>query len=82
MISQEITLDKLLDDIESQIEILMAIAQDSTILTEQLRLLHEARDLLRSQDLEIVRLTELIDPDDFTDFSTSLENQYQKDSPE
>ncbi len=79
MISQEITLDKLIEDIDQQIEILTAIANDSAILGEQLRLVQEARDLLLSQEMEIIRLVELIDPDDFNDHTTLIEKQLQKD---
>lgn len=75
MISQEITLDKLIDDIDQQIEILTAIANDNAILMEQLRLLHESRELLLNQDLEISRLIEVIDPDDFVDHSTLIDKQ-------
>ncbi len=63
MISQEITLDKLIEDIDSQLEILTAIAADNAILNEQLRLLNETRELLLSQELEMNRLADLIDPD-------------------
>ena len=79
MISQDITLDKLFEDIDHQIEILMAIAHDSSILTEQLRLMQESRELLRTQNLEIARLTEMIDPDALADFSTLMEKQADKD---
>ena len=75
MIGQDITLDKLCEDIDHQIEILNAIAHDSTILTEQLRLMQESRELLRTQDLEIARLTEMIDPDNLGDLSTLMEKQ-------
>ena len=53
MISQEITLDKLIEDIDRQIEILTAIANDNAILNEQLRLILESRELLLSQEMEI-----------------------------
>ena len=56
MISQEITLDKLIADIDQQIEILIAIANDNAILTEQLRLLNESRKTLLFQELEMNRL--------------------------
>ena len=61
MISDEITLDKLINDIDQQIEVLTAIAKDNLILNEQLRLLIESSDVLRAQELEISRLAELID---------------------
>lgn len=61
MISDDITLDKLIHDIDQQIEVLTAIAQDNPILSEQLRLLNESRELLLSQEMEISRLTDLID---------------------
>ena len=63
MISDNITLDKLLSDIDQQIEILTAMAQDNLILNEQLRLLNESRDFLIAQELEISRMAELIDED-------------------
>lgn len=63
MISQNIDTDKLIADIDQQIEILVAIAGDNAILSEQLRLLLEARELILNQELEIDRLAELIDPD-------------------
>lgn len=80
MISQEIALDKLIDDIDIQIEILTVIADDSAILSEQLRLLHESREQLLSQNLEISRLNELIDPDDIHDHTTQLEHQIEQQS--
>ena len=61
MISDDITLDKLINDIDQQIEVLTAIAKDNLILNEQLRLLNESRDILQAQELEISRLAELID---------------------
>ena len=61
MISDDITLDKLINDIDQQIEVLTAIAKDNLILNEQLRLLNESSDVLRAQELEISRLEELID---------------------
>jgi len=70
VIGDNIDIDKLLDDIDQQIEILGAIAGDNAILTEQLRLLHESREIIVSQGLEIERLAELIDPDDLEDLST------------
>ena len=73
MISDEISLDKLIDDIDQQIEILNAIAGDNAILVEQLRLLNESREMLLLQDLEMGRLMELIDPDDLLDHSTALD---------
>jgi hypothetical protein len=73
MLSQDITLDKLIADIDQQIEILSAIAGDNPILIEQLRLLNEARELLRYQELEMNRLAELIDPDELLDHATMID---------
>jgi hypothetical protein len=73
MISGDIDLDKLLDDIDQQLEILSAIAADNAILNEQLRLLQATREALLDQDLQISRLSELIDPDQDMDFSTLME---------
>jgi hypothetical protein len=73
MISDDITLDKLLSDIDQQIEILTAISQENPILVEQLRLLNESRELLLWQELENQRLAELIDPDDLMDHATAID---------
>ena len=79
MISLEIVLDKLIEDIDQQVEILTAIANDNSILTEQLRLLLESRELLLGQELEISRLMEMIDPDDFVDHSTLIDKQSEQE---
>ena len=75
MISGDIDLDKLVDDIDQQIEVLSAIAADNAILNEQLRLLHATREALLNQTLEITRLLELIDPDDEIDLTTLMERK-------
>jgi hypothetical protein len=83
MISKDIDIDKLIDDIDQQIEILSAIAGDNAILTEQLRLLNEARETILLQVLEVGRLEELIDPDNFEDHSTIIDrNDLRKQSPD
>ncbi|MCB1645571.1 MAG: hypothetical protein KDI36_08965 [Pseudomonadales bacterium] len=63
MIGADINLDKLLTDIDQQLEVLTAIANDNPILTEQLRLLYEAREALLSMELEVGRLSDMIDDD-------------------
>jgi len=78
VISQEIALDKLIDDIDVQIEILTAISDNNAILSEQLRLLYESREQLLSQNLEISRLSELIDPDNLHDHTTQFEHQVEQ----
>ncbi|MDA0978348.1 MAG: hypothetical protein O3B72_07320 [Proteobacteria bacterium] len=75
MISEDIDLDKLIDDIDQQLEILTAIAADNPILNEQLRVLGESRETLLNQQLEIGRLYELIDPDDLEDHSTTIDRR-------
>ena len=79
MISGDIDLDKLLEDIEQQVEILSAIAADNAILNEQLRLLQATRDALIGQEQEISRLAEMIDPDNDMDFSTLMELRQQSE---
>lgn len=79
MISDDIDIDKLIDDIDQQIEVLSAIAADNAILNEQLRLLHAAREAVLNQILEITRLSELIDPDDETDLTTLMERRQSAD---
>ncbi len=75
MISGDIDLDKLIADIDQQLDLLAAIAADSAILNEQLRLLHAARDTLLGQSFEIERLSELVDPDDDMDLTTLMERR-------
>ncbi len=78
MISGEISLDKLVWDMDQQIEVLSAIAADNAILNEQLRLLHEAREMLINQSLEMSRLVEMLDPDQDADFSTQMEGSAEQ----
>jgi len=78
VISQEIALDKLIDDIDVQIEILTAISDNNAILSEQLRLLYESREQLLGQNLQISRLSELIDPDNLHDHTTQFEHQVEQ----
>lgn len=54
MISDDITFDKLLQDIDTQLEVLSAIAADNPILSEQLRVLNEAREQLLYQDMKSI----------------------------
>lgn len=79
MVSSNINIDKLVDDIDQQIEILLAIAGDNAILGEQLRLLLESRETILNQGLEIERLEGMIDPDDFDDHSTMIDRQQASD---
>lgn len=80
MMTGDIDLDKLLEDIEQQLEILSAIAADNAILNEQLRLLSAAKDALINQEFENAHLMELIDPDADIDFSTLMEQRQQEES--
>ena len=73
MISDNISLDKLIADIDQQIEVLTAIAGESAILQEQLRILQESREALINQDLELERLLELLDKDNIPEFTTIIE---------
>ena len=75
MLSEDITLDKLIADIDQQIEILLAIAADNPILVEQLRLLNESRELILFQSLEMGRLADMIDPDLLNDQLTIIDRQ-------
>jgi hypothetical protein len=81
MISGDIDLDKLVDDIDQQLEILTAIAADNAILNEQLRLLQACREAVLSQSLEITRLLEMVDPDETSPLSelTTILERYQLD---
>ena len=63
MISEDVVFDRFMADLDAQIEILSSIAGDNRILTEQLRLLLESRELVYQQAKEIERLVELLDPD-------------------
>ena len=73
MISEDIYLDKLIADIDEQIEVIGAIAGDSAILLEQFRILQECRDVLVNQSLNIERLSELIDEEKHPELAIILE---------
>ncbi len=73
MLSENITIDKLIYDIDQQIEILTAIANDNAILAEQLRLLLESREMIINQQLETERLADLIGSDNITDHATIID---------
>ena len=79
MITDNITLDKLLFDIDLQIEVLNAIAADNAILNEQLRLLLESREMLVLQEMEMHRLEDLIDQNDLGDHATTIDQQADED---
>ena len=79
MITDNITFDKLLSDIDLQIEVLNAIAADNPILNEQLRLLLESREMLLLQEMEMHRLEDLIDHNDLGDHSTTIDQQADED---
>ncbi len=63
MLTDNINLDKLLHDIDQQIEIVSGISRDNPLLQEQLRLLHEASGVISNLQQEIFRLEDMIDPD-------------------
>ena len=75
MITDNITFDKLLSDIDLQIEVLNAIAADNPILNEQLRLLLESREMLVLQQMEMHRLEDLIDQDELGDHTAIIDQQ-------
>ena len=79
MITDNITFDKLLSDIDLQIEVLNAIAADNAILNEQLRLLLESREMLVLQEMEMHRLEDLIDQNDLGDHATTIDQQADED---
>ena len=79
MITDNITFDKLLSDIDLQTEVLNAIAADNPILNEQLRLLLESREMLLLQEMEMQRLEELVDPDDIIEH-TNIIDQHADDA--
>ena len=63
MITEDLVCDRFMADLDAQIEVLSSIAGDNRILTEQLRLLLESRELVYQQAREIERLVEVLDPD-------------------
>ena len=58
VITEDVSRDKLIADIDQQIQILSVIAQGNPILTEQLRLLHEAREAVLNQQPKKARLAD------------------------
>jgi hypothetical protein len=75
LITDNITFDKLLSDVDLQIEVLNAISADNPILNEQLRLLLESREMLVFQEIEINRLEDLIDEDQLGDHTAISDQQ-------
>jgi hypothetical protein len=73
VLSENITLDKLVFDIDQQIDIISAIAGDNLILNEQLRLLHESKEMMLNQELELERLSEVIGSENISDHSTIID---------
>ena len=73
MLSENINLDKLITDIEQQIDIISAIAANNAILNEQLRLLHESREMILNQQLEIERLAEILGSENLSDHLTIID---------
>ena len=49
MISEDVVFDRFMADLDAQIEVLTSIAGDNRILTEQLRLLLDSRELVYQQ---------------------------------
>jgi hypothetical protein len=75
LITDNITFDKLLSDIDQQVEVLNAIAADNPILNEQLRLLLESREMLVLQEMEMHRLEGFIDQDELGDHTAIIDQQ-------
>ena len=75
MITDNITFDKLLPDMDLQIEVLNAISAENLILNEQLRLLLESREMLIFQQIEIHRLGALIEDDELGDHTYLIDQQ-------
>ena len=61
MISEDITSDQILAEIDEKIELLEAMADRNVILAELLLVMQEAKALIKSQILQIQRLEDLID---------------------
>ena len=61
MISEDITTDQILAEIDEKIELLEAMADRNVILAELLLVMQEAKALIKSQILQIQRLEDLID---------------------
>ena len=75
MITDNITFDKLMSDIDLQIEVLNAIAADNPILNEHLRLLLESREMMFFQEMEMQRLEGLIDQDELMEHTALIDQQ-------
>ena len=75
MITDNITFDTLLSDMDLQIEVLNAISAENPILNEQLRLLLESREMLIVQQIEIHRLGALIQDDEMGDYTSIIDQQ-------
>lgn len=72
MISEDITTDQILTEIDEKIELLEAMADRNVILAELLQTMQEARALIKSQILQIQRLEELVDFENLPELSTVI----------
>jgi hypothetical protein len=72
MISEDITTDQILAEMDEKIELLEAMADKNVILAELLHIIREAKALIKSQILQIQRLEDLVDFENVPELSTIL----------
>jgi hypothetical protein len=72
MISEDITTDHILAEMDEKIELLEAMADKNVILAELLHITREAKALIKSQILQIQRLEDLVDFENLPELSIIL----------
>lgn len=74
MLSEDITTDQIMADIDQQLELLEMMADKNLILSDIKRVFLEARALITSQNLQLLRLEDLIDSESLSEIPTLIES--------
>ena len=74
MLSEDITTDQIVADIDQQLELLEMIADKNLILADIKRVFLEARALITSQNLQLQRLEDLIDFENLSEIPTIIDS--------
>ncbi len=74
MLSEDITTDQIVADIDQQLELLEMMADKNLILADIKRVFLEARALITSQNLQLQRLEDLIDFENLSEIPTIIDS--------
>ena len=74
MLSEDITTDQIIADIDQQLELLEMMADKNLILADVKRVFLETRALITSQNLQLQRLEDLIDFESLSEIPTIIDS--------